>query len=48
MIFDSGSVKLRCAFAFGLNGSRPFGGLRGVLLSLSSSARRAVSAAAAG
>ena len=31
MIFDSGSVKFRCALGFGANGSRPFGGLRRLL-----------------
>ena len=39
MIFDSGSVKLRCAVGFGLNGSRPSRGGRGVLPCASSSAR---------
>ena len=43
MILDSGSVKFRCAEGFGLNGSRPSRGGRGLRPSASSSARRAVS-----
>lgn len=39
MILDCGSVKLRCAAGFGLNGWRPMGGRRRI----SSPARRAVS-----
>ena len=47
MILDSGSVKLRCAVGFGVNGSRPSRGARGFLPCASSSARRAVSASRA-
>ncbi len=43
MIFDSGSVKFRCAVGLGANGSRPSRGARGFLPCASSSARRAVS-----
>ena len=40
MIFDSGSVKLRCAVGLGANGSRPSRGARGFLPCALSSARR--------
>src|SRR6476469_2115610 len=45
MSFDSGSLKLRCALGFGLNGSRPSRAGRGFLPCASSSARRALSRA---
>jgi len=47
MIFDSGSVKFRCAVGFGANGSRPSRGRRVFLPCALSSARRARSRSAA-